>query len=746
MNPPVPPLRPRTFIAVAVVALAIGLLELRYNLFPGWTPFLLVLAGPAVAFAMKSERAAAWIRTALVDLPEERSTNALAAYLGGAAILIGALVFLEIRDPYYFTQDDNYSMGPVAIAAGRSFYEGTFPTWNPYQFLGQPTSPQSIYGLTYPVTYAAFGLARLLGGDHLYIEVFVLLHILGGYAAMVWAGRSAGVRPVLAAAAALSFVLSGTVLMIVRSYATMSGLVVWGPLLIVLAERLRRRGPSLSWALGTAFVVGIFCHSGNGQMWAYAVVFFGFALVLYFLTGALPHGSVPWIVAAALFSISLALLLVVPQMWFMEGIFRSGGFGLGILPYVRAMLLPAPLVKAAHPDGFGNPMHMAPFYYAGTVLTLCVLIAVPVLAGAVASCRGIRAAIRDNVWLVCAGIALWLAFAGWAFDALHRWPIFDKFNGPWKLLVFFHLFAAVAGARILDRIFATRWKPAAATAAILIALVLYNVTQTRSAFWDYGDDPYPRLPQAVSAPLTQGPLSTRGRLLPVAPGRGRDPGYTQSLMLDFPTYYGVLSVDGYDPFVGGTKDYKWVWRQFHQRPLEAARAYGVRWMLEHRTARHRPRLTRERDVNPAEIIDGRRLAAADGIAPHATQRVTLPDLKLFELAGSDPLAFSTSPRRALPMEVDQTGVRVHLGAPARATRVVVNFLHMRGLEATVDGREAAITADEWKRMVIAVPAGARQLRVHYAPPWGRAARAAAAVALAGALVAAFAARWRAMVA
>src|SRR5207253_3177214 len=157
---------------------------------------------------------------------------------------------------------------------------GVFPQWNPLQYLGEPTSVQSIFALTYPFSYLAYAIAKLLGSEGYFVEVFAIGHIVAGYAASFFAARSMRLRSTWSVGVAAAIVLSGTSLMIGRSYAQMTPVLVWTPLLIVAVERLRRHGGSVRWALATGAVIGLYCHCGNGQMWFYSI---GFTYLAIFL-------------------------------------------------------------------------------------------------------------------------------------------------------------------------------------------------------------------------------------------------------------------------------------------------------------------------------------------------------------------------------------------------------------------------------------------------------------------------------
>ena len=191
-----------------------------------------------------------------------------APWLGfGLAVVAAAGLVLELRDPYYFTQDDNFAQFLPIILHGCSVLAGgAFPDFNPFQQMGAPVAGVGVYALTYPPTWASCAVAdRLLGTPAAALEVFAFLHLAAGFGAAFWAGRAVGVRPALAAAAALSFALSGYFLIAGRSWYYMLPVALWAPLLVVAVERLRRGTPGLGWAVLSGLAVGVFLHAEIGR-------------------------------------------------------------------------------------------------------------------------------------------------------------------------------------------------------------------------------------------------------------------------------------------------------------------------------------------------------------------------------------------------------------------------------------------------------------------------------------------------
>ncbi len=725
-------------ITVFAIAAALLLIQLFFTPLPAAVGAVLVVSGPVVALMVRTAPGAAALDRLIVATRERRVCGpGVVACGAGFIVLLSTMVFLEARDPYYFTQDDNLTALPVTIAACRAAFHGVFPTLNPYQFLGQPNSLQSIYALTYPFTYVAFAVARAIGGDHLFVEVFVIGHILAGYFATYAAARYLGSRNVIAAAASLTFVLSGAALMISRSYAQMAPVLVWAPLLIIAAESLRRHGGSTRWAVLTGLVIGIFCHCGNGQMWLYAVMFFYFAIAVLFVVRAIDVRSLLWTAMAGLIGLGLSLPLAIPQMWFMKTVARFGGIGHGIAPYMRAMFLPMPLVHASHPQSWGDSAYMATYYYSGTLLTVLVVVAAVAVVGLVISARvDVRALIARHVWLLCAAVALLIAFGseGPVWSAMSELPVFDKFTGPWKLLLYFNLFVAISGADLLERVVGEKRIVAIGAFAFIATMLFLNAFYLRTAFYNFADKPYPPLPPAMAALLRGGPVATRGRIFPVAPDRYWGSGYVLSLMHDLPSYYEIPAFDGYDPFVRATPE-NLVARFLMQRDSEgAARAYGVRWVIVHRSATQPPRVGPQGRINSLELVDPYRAGVADRILRHAVLRLRLPLLDIWEVEHADPLAFPVGqPQHPLPIVLDQRGATVDVRSGAGPRWVVVNILLRQWMEVEVDGKEVPLLRDSWGRIVAAVPRGGKTLRVTYSPPFVAAVGFAAAVILLGIL-------------
>ena len=168
------------------------------------------------------------------------SPSPFASPLFALVFLGGMLAFLELRQPFYFTQSDNvWVCLPMILTGCRSIWLGEFPEYNPYLFLGSPLGSLGIYSLTYPPTLLSYAVARhVLHQEYATLEVFAFLHIFAGYFATRWLGRKLGLSGLTCNLIALSCVLSGSALIMGRSWFNFLPLIVWLPLLFLGLIRL----------------------------------------------------------------------------------------------------------------------------------------------------------------------------------------------------------------------------------------------------------------------------------------------------------------------------------------------------------------------------------------------------------------------------------------------------------------------------------------------------------------------------
>jgi hypothetical protein len=293
---------------------------------------------------------------------------------------------------------------------------------------------------------------------------------------------------------------------------------------------------------------------------------------------------------------------------------------------------------------------------------------------------------------------------------------------PW-----FVFFACLVGARYLEDFIASRKAVAGQAveerrsrllfgiAGIGLVLVALHLTRVGIAFYTYGFRPYPQLPAELAKVVGPDEGGRQQRIMSFGAMRSTDPSYPLALPHNLPCEYEAPAFYGYDALVQRFGRYNACLERVLTQPQATLAAYGVRWLLVHRTAwgGWEPETpNRFERVYPFvgvlnTLVDNQQLSLQE-----------IDDyLKVIEIPDVSPLAFDTArPTEPLPLHMSVAGLGIDLEPAAAARNIVANFLLYPDIVATADGEPVAVTEDEWQRIVVAAPAGARQIRIRYAPP------------------------------
>ena len=368
---------------------------------------------------------------------------------------------------------------------------------------------------------------------------------------------------------------------------------------------------------------------------------------------------------------------------------HPGGYGNGVLIGLKSFFLPYPL-RSLHPNGWGSTYvrYMGEFYYFGTLFMVLLLAGLLVhLTG-----RPGRKQMAGSCWFACALLAFLLALGpnGGLWQIISWFPIARQINNnPFRVLPFFVLFAVLAGGQTLEGLLSVLkkrrpWEVTIGLAAIV--LLGYHVCMAKPAFYSYGFKPYPPLPQTLTKLLGANASACAGRILPVAPPRSTEPDFFDSLGLSLPSVYNICSVDGYDPITESRPPVRLARAYLARYPAQALRAYGVRWIIVHRTA-VKPIFS----PNPFErglesnVHSGFLLKVLPSLP--AKEVLKLPDEHVWRLSDSDPMAFPYGhPERAFPLKATGTGLTVSIDGKPVPGPLVVNFLWYPGARAWADGK------------------------------------------------------------
>jgi hypothetical protein len=643
------------------------------------------------------------------------------------AVLVVILFYLTQKiQPFYFTEDDNFSQFlPVILTAMESFFrDGRIHTWNPYQLLGSPTVEVGVYSLTYPFTYLSFLVAKYFYGNKFAtLEVFAFFHIFVGYWVTYLMLRLRNIRASIATAGALTFMMSGFTLIAGRSWYYMLPGLVWIPFLFLLLSTLPTHKISGRWIALTGAAIAIYFHAGNAQMWVYSI---GFWFIAFLLNSVSKKSFIPELCSVGLalcIGIALCMPLALPQSLFLSDIARDGGGGMGIYDAFLFLFIPYPFSQFL---GFKNSSPLESLYYVGTWFPLFGMLS---LASAITllksllkqPCHNLRNWCGTHTFSICLVIVLLFALGiqghVWTFFA--KFPLFSKFNHPFKFLQLVSFFFMMSGAVYIENSLSRQanfGKWCGRTLSVLVfGTLAYSVSNSKLSFFTFGDAPYPTLPAELTTHLLPKD-ELPGRVLTFATNRDPSSQYVLGLPHNFPSVYGVHSMLGYDPLVGNKPENLFeLMDTLRPNLAEGFRELGIRWVLVHRsgqdilTGKNKETML---SFNAAEIFQD--------MLPDLVLMLKLPDLDLYENVRAKPLVFWEHADSALN-EVEFKGQGVTIKVPSSkisTDNLIVNVLFRKNFGASVNSERVAIKKDPYGRILIPrVPPGAT-VELLYSPPWG----------------------------
>ena len=90
------------------------------------------------------------------------------------------------------------------------------------------------------------------------------------------------------------------------------------------------------------------------------------------------------------------------------------------------------------------------------------------------------------------------------------------------------------------------------------------------------------------------------------------------------------------------------------------------------------------------------------------------DVDIYKVDGAEPLARSIDhPKTALEVRVEGNRLVVDTANLPGGGKILVNYLWHSGMRASTGGTELALSADDWNRIVIDVPAGSKTIDATY---------------------------------
>ncbi len=691
-----------------------GLIENR----PYWRflAIFVVLAGVVADNLRRKKICSSQIWGGAQPVVEPSSATSTWIWLCAAiSTLFGGFLLTSRIQSHYFLQDDNYSQFLPGILHGcRTFWtSGEWPTWNPYQLMGSPLTDLGIYSLTYPITHLSYLLARLLGDETWLLDIFVCFHLTLACVLTYLAGRRLQLSSPVAAAVSVCFSMSGFALLVSRSWYYMSPAVASLPAIVLLALHFPNAKPGWRWTLATGSTIGLLFHAGNAQMWLYAVGFLFFLLALRVWQQNAEWRKLGHTIPALLTGLALAVPLLIPQALVTRGVWRAP-FGEGIIYGLMSLVYPFPFANSPIPNrGMDATSPTGEYYYAGTLFTLAWIIGLSTLLVA----RGSRQAMKNNPLIPASLVAFLLALGhqGGLWTLHTVLPVLKELTAPAKFLVFFHFFSLMVGAMLVERFICGHKQRGILQMlcfGLTAGLMLYHANLSREALYIWRDSPNYSATSGILETLKgDGKLH---RIYPAATDRTPQRGYVNSLNHNFPSLFKISSLEGYEPLWESRAPMNRVVDKLARHPLETLRAYGVEFVVMHRTAHQEQLSPGGRETREEKLANVPQVIAVEHALRGATAVFHSEDVDIFRVDGAEPLARSIAhPETRMDVRVEGNRLVVDTANLPGGGKILVNYLWHSGMTASAAGTELALSADDWNRIVIEVPAGSKTIDVAY---------------------------------
>jgi hypothetical protein len=629
-----------------------------------------------------------------------------------------ALLVVELRSPYAFCQDDNrdYFL-PLWSHATRAVSHGELAEFNFHQSLGSPNLGAGQPGALNPMAIACVGASRVLWGHPFAaMDVFAGVHLLLAALGGLYLGRVLRLAPLASVFLGMAWALNPACISLGRSWihtVVLQAALPWiiGALVGLIRRPLKRDLVVLVVAHLALFLVGY-------VQWLVVVAALEAGVLALAAVLGLRRAvrrALPWLLVAAALTATLSLPLLLPMLHQAAvsadraGVLTYGLFGAQALPFGslwNGLIVPwrrvaevtgrAPFIEVASPPGWAHLGYL-----------------VPIGVGAAPFLWRRRSGnpIR-RWWIVFVSLAVvLLAWAtGLLAPVLYHVPLLNRFRWPFKLYPLFALAMLVAsslGVSLLVLGWATsrsrRCLLGAAGAVVAANLVWVVQGGEPEGFFTHTDP----LPLQEPAPLDwrDGRLATFG--FDTAPGQ-RGP-TAAGLGFNYATLWGLWHFGGYEPLASVSTRlaslHLNVEASFLSPPrpelVSYLRAWAVRWYV----------------VDPT--VDGRVGGALREQGLRVARRE--PGRIVYEDPSAAPLAKASGPRCRVSGSLGATtnSLTVPVSCPDGG-QLRLAVLRSPGLSASAEGEATRLESDEMGRIVIAVPPGARRIRLEYRAPYFRA--------------------------
>lgn len=668
-------------------------------------------------------------------------------------ICILMLLALEIRQPYFFLQDDNAdSYICQYVHSLRSVSQGEFPLYNFHQLGGVPFLDRGQTGELNIFVYVAGILSQLFLG-HLCgtIDFTAALYLIAGAIGMfLFLRKKTGVADYIALLGALAWSFNSFSIYCGSNWIISIILTGCFPWMVLSTVYLSEHDGLKAIVLAAIPKVFMF-YSGHPQYFAYAIIFdymFGVCYLLF------ETGKGRRLKAEGKFTLKYFLSGLVVSLWSIPLLGpmysamtnsgdRSAELPLDIfvnntynpLDVIRGFLFPfiqydVTTTEIVDGEEFGvidqiDAIHKN-MSHIGVILVLAALFGLTHLIGAINKIKTNdekKTFRKMYAFLPPFVVALVWASAKWFNRILYFIPIINRFRYPFKLMqysLFFLIgFACLSVAMIMKDYKATEKRKKIVGIVILVVecinlLSVYMLIPVRY-FGVYTNSPVPyvekfeedfrgnRLVPVLAHPYFWDPFNNNEYNLPT---RTAHPD-AATLRSNYATYYGIDSVSGYDLL---TSEETWVATYFMSHLISDVG--GNLGDIDENTVSG----MREHAVSFYVTLPHNADYVESKLEPYGIVRFGEDeDHVVFYDDQAEPRAYSGDDFGPVTLDEHVNYLVVTTPDDFEGGSVTVNFTHDRRFVATVDGEPATITGnpDYHDMTVTGVPSGSHEIIFRY---------------------------------
>lgn len=611
--------------------------------------------------------------------------------------LFGILLLLH---PYYFLHDDNYAQfQPVIVFSMDEFYQtGKLPVYNPYQFAGIPTLPSSVYSLLYPVTHLSYLLSRFVLGDAVHFTtVFCFIHFFCGYYFFCRLLKKLNIPFGYATMAAACFVFSGFVLTLCSSWYYAAPSVAFLPLLAWLS--IRTRGRWIIQLFLFIIVFALYAYSGNLQFCIYAFCFWA---VFMLLRPKLSWRPVTTVLATALGMALLYLPQAIVSLPVVNSLHRTSLSYENTFPYLQKVVFPVErqLTGLFKPNN-NYWQHETSFYNVHFLFLLPAFLLVVWGLLAWATFRILPRSYKILVLLFFAAVLFSLGKAGLLWPVTGNLPLFNKFQHPFKFLLFIIFFGSIAGVLFITWLRSAYIEKPLALRLLNTGVYGFGITGLlltfifcQQNFNRYGyRTPYARAPwMSMIAPNNQYRI--------YAAGASTAPDRSASLMFNFGTQYKMPSAGGWEEL-----------NNIYPDALQYGRQFGVRYYILSEFSDYKEGL----NIQPGTeyyTLSEKIAASLPVVYRDSSIRIyeddsAKPLLQVFQHGVAQPVGCS--------IQYHARGVTFLLNEEISCEAITLGFIWRPKLNVYLNGKEYTAEKDEYQRVLVHPSGSFRKIELLYEP-------------------------------